>query len=253
MKAQHFLLEVAVFAAALFALPLSGAPPIHKFPDNGFTYATFKNPPAEYRGRAMWGFDLSTVTEAEIVSGVQDLARKDWFGGVFVTVNGGNGKNLDPAYIRQAAPHLRFFDHGIEYLSSEFFKLYRVAVEQAKKNDLSFVLYDDYEYQTGTLGGQLYMKYPQYMAKRLDMVEKDVAGPGKVELAIPGGVYVGAVLMNQDTHERVDVSDRKRGSGIEYEVPGGHWKLMVFYLNPDAVLKIPVSYTHLTLPTILRV
>ena len=179
-----------------------------------------------------------TVTEGEIVSGVQALAQKDRFGGVFVSVNGGNGKNLDPAYIRQATPHLRFFDHGIEYFSPEFFKLYRLAVEQAKKNGLSFVLYDDYEYPTGNVAGQLYMKYPQYMAKRLDMVERDITGPGKIELAIPSGIYVGAVLMNRETHERLDISDRKRGSRIEYDTPKGNWKLMVFYLNRDAVFKI---------------
>jgi len=238
MNARCLSLEVFVCAAPLLVIPLSGAPPIHQSPDDGFTYAAFKNPPAEYRGRAMWGFDLSTVTEAEVVSGVQELARKDRFGGLFVTVNGGNGKNLDPVYVRQAAPHLRFFDHGIEYLSPEFFKLYRVAVQQAKENGLSFVLYDDYEYPTGTVGGQLYTKYPQYMAKRLDMVEKDVAGPGKVELAIPGGVYVGAILMNRDTHERVEVSAHKKDSRVECDISKGNWKLMVFYLNRDAVLKI---------------
>jgi len=216
----------------LLVLPLTAS-----FAD-GLDYATFKNPPAEYRGQAMWGYDLSTVTEAQIVSAVQSMAKQR-FGGFFVSVNGGNGKNLDPAYVRQAAPHLRFFDHGIEYLSEPFFNLYRRAVEEAKQNGLFFVLYDDYEYPTGTVGGQLYSKYPQYMAKRLDMIEKDVAGPAKAELAIPGGTYVGAVLMNRDTLERVDVSKGfSQNNRIECDVPKGNWKFMVFYLNHDAILKI---------------
>ena len=88
------------------------------------------------------------------------------------------------------------------------------------------------------MGGQLYMNYPQHMAKRLDMVEKDGAGPAKVSLAIPDGTYVGAVLMNLDTHQRTDVSGQKtRDNRIECEVPKGNWKLMVFYLNTRAVLK----------------
>ena len=41
------------------------------------------------------------------------------------------------------------------------------------------------------------------------MAEKDVIGPAKVELAIPQGIYIGAVLMNRDTFDLVDVSDRK--------------------------------------------
>ncbi len=38
-------------------------------------YEAFRNPSPEFRGRAMWGFDLSSVTEAEVKSGVRDLAH----------------------------------------------------------------------------------------------------------------------------------------------------------------------------------
>src|SRR6266851_773465 len=183
----------ALFATLLFFFVFrTSAFPNQKSDAGEFEYATFKSPPAEYRGRAMWGYDLSTVTETQIVSAVRGM-QEQGYGGFFVSVNNGNGANLDPAYVKQANPHLLFSDHGIEYLSDEFFRLYRLAVEEAKKNRLSFVLYDDYEYPTGTVGGQLYMKYPRYMAKRLDMMERDGAGPAKVSLAIPDGTYVGAV------------------------------------------------------------
>src|SRR2546422_2768223 len=238
MSAKCRFMAFVLFAAPLLVSALEGPSSSQARVDSGFDYAIFKNPPAEYRGRAMWGYDLSTVTEAQIVSSAQEMAKQR-FGGFFVSVNGGNGRNLDPAYVQQASPQFRFTNHGIEYLSDEFFRLYRLAVEEAKKNGLSFVLYDDYEYPTGTVGGQLYMKYPQYMAKRLDMIEKDGAGPAKVSLAIPDGTYIGAVLMNRDTHERTDVSGQKTvDKRIECEVPKGNWKLMVFYLNHQAVLKI---------------
>ena len=46
-------------------------------------------------------------------------------------------------------------------------------------------------------------------------------------------------MMNRDTHERTDVSGQKTvDKRIECEVPKGNWKLMVFYLNTRAVLKI---------------
>ncbi|MEO8659648.1 MAG: glycosyl hydrolase [Bryobacteraceae bacterium] len=219
-----------VAALAVFGSALGAA--------EGPDLATFQNPPAEFRGRAMWGYDLSKVTEAQIVREIRGMA-KDRFGGFFIAVNGGNGKNLDPAYVRQGAPHLKFYDSGIEYLSDEFFRLYRVAMAEAKRNGMSVVFYDDYEYPTGTVGGQLFTKYPQYMAKRLDMVEKDVAGPARVELAVPEGIYVGAVLMNTRTHERIDVSARKTANGrVACEAGAGPWKLMVFYLNTTAILKI---------------
>jgi hypothetical protein len=63
------------------------------------------------------------------------------------------------------------------------------------------VLYDDYAFPTGTVGGQMLAKYPQYVARNLNIVEKDVTLPAAAELAIPQGIYIGAVMMNRDTFE----------------------------------------------------
>jgi len=224
--------------ASLAAWPLLGVTPGQE-PPQALQYAVFKDPPGAYRGTAMWGFGLSKVTDDEIVSGVQNLARQR-YGGFLMTNGGGNGSNLDPAYVQQAKPFFRFANYGVEFLSDEFFRLYRLAIEEGEKNNLPLTtLYDDYEYPTGTAAGQLYMKYPQHMAKRLDMTERDVTGPAKIILAIPEGIYIGAVLMNKNTFERVDVTEhRVRDHWLSCSVPGGSWKAMVFYLNVDAILKI---------------
>ena len=72
------------------------------------------------------------------------------------------------------------------------------------------------------------------------MVEKDVTGPAKADLAIPEGTYVGAVMMNRDTFERVDVSDRRaQGNRLVCQVPKGNWKVMAFYLKPRNASEIP--------------
>lgn len=202
-------------------------------------YSIFKESPERYRGTTMWGYDLSNVTGSKIVAGVDDLARQH-YGGFLITNDGGNGSNLDPAYVAAAKPFFNFTDDGIEFMSEEFFRLYRLAIEEGLKKQLPLnVLYDDYEYPTGTVAGQLYMQYPQYMAKRLDMTERDVRGPAKIMLAIPKGIYIGAVMMNKNTFERVDVSSHRiREDWLSCSVPEGNWKVMVFYLNLDAVLKI---------------
>ena len=132
MSVKCRFMAFVLFAAPLLVSALEGASSSQARVDSGFDYAIFKNPPAEYRGCAMWGYDLSTVTEAQIVSSAQEMAKQR-FGGFFVSVNGGNGRNLDPAYVQQASPQFRFTNHGIEYLSDEFFRLYRLAVEEAKK------------------------------------------------------------------------------------------------------------------------
>ncbi len=99
------------------------------------------------------------------------------------------------------------------------------------------MLYDDYAFPSGTVAGQLAAQYPQYMAKSLNLLERDASGPSRIELAVPKGIYVGAVLMNRDTHELIDASDRKRGDTVAFELPRGRWKAMVFYL-PEARARV---------------
>lgn len=225
-------------AASLVAWPLLGATPSQE-PLEELDYATFKDSPAAYRGTAMWGYDISAVTDQKLVSGVQDLARQR-YGGFLIGNEGGNGSKLDPSYIEQAKPFFHFTKDGAEFLSEEFFRQYRLAIEEGKKNNLPLTtFYDDYEYPTGTAAGQLYMKYPQHMAKRLDMTEREITGPAKVMLAIPEGVYIGAVLMNTSTFERIVVTDQPNADHwVPCSVPEGSWKAMVFYLNVDAIMKI---------------
>jgi len=75
-------------------------------------------------------------------------------------------------------------------------------------------------------------KYPEYAAKSLELAEKNAAGPAKAEPEIPKGAFVGAVLVNRDTHERIDVSDRvKDKNALKCQVPKGNWKIMAFYLS----------------------
>jgi hypothetical protein len=183
-------------------------------------YAVFQDPPAEYRPRAMWAYNLGNVTDSLLISKVQELAQNGY---------GGFSPIADGA--RARTPH-------IEYLGDEYFRLNRVLASEAKKHGLSVILYDDSSCSTGCLGGQFNAKYPQYAAKSLEMAEKDATGPGRVELAIPKGIYLGAVMMNRDTFELRDITDhRTEDSRLVSQVPKGDWKVMVFYLNPDAVAR----------------
>ena len=56
---------------------------------------------------------------------------------------------------------------------------------------------DDYSFPSGTAGGLLYSKFPQFAGKSINEAEQDVIGPKKIDLAIPEGIYMGAVLMNR--------------------------------------------------------
>lgn len=194
-----------------------------------FDAAVFKTPPAEFRGHAMWNFPLTTLDEKFIVSGIDEMAKLN-YGGFFIEPGGGPTTGLSDAYVKLFRRG-QTDNRGVVFLSDEYFRFYKLALEEAKKHGMQVVLYDDYAFPTGTVGGQLFSKYPQYAAKSLDMAEQDATGPAKVDLAIPQGIYMGAVAMNRDTHELVDISDRRAGNRIVYRAPKGNWKVMAFFLT----------------------
>lgn len=211
-----------LLAPILFLAPLLGQPA-------EFDAAVFKAPPAQYRGHAMWSFPLTTLNENYVISGIQEMARLN-YGGFFIEAGGGPTTGLSDAYVklfRRGQPD----DRGVAFLSDEYFRYYKLAMEEAKKHDMQVVLYDDYAFPTGTAGGQMYSRYPQHMAKSLEMTERNVTGPMKVELAVPEGIYIGAVMMNRDTFELADISDRRTKNRIVCQTPKGNWKVMAFYLT----------------------
>jgi hypothetical protein len=103
---------------------------------------------------------------------------------------------------------------------------------------MQVIMYDDYAFPTGTVAGQFYQKFPQLMASRLDKVEADRKGKGTLMITFPEGTVLGAVLMNQGDKSLKDVSDQIQGKMLSIPVAQGDWKLMGFYLNHEAVLKI---------------
>jgi len=181
--------------------------------------ALFKESPLEFRGHPMFSFNLSNLSEETLAATIQDYANKYGAGGVTPEPAGGATTGLSEAFLKGAgrAPT----DKGVVYLSDEYFKYYRIVLEQARKLGMEVVLYDEWRYPSGSAGGQFYSKYPEYAAKNLRMAEKNVTGPASAELAVPEGIYVGAVMMNRDTYELVDISSRyAAGSSISATTPG---------------------------------
>jgi hypothetical protein len=204
-----------------------------KFPDQ----AEFSAPEAKYRAFAGREFDLRTLDIKNAFDMIHD-SREKGYGGVFICSNYGNSGDLDSAYVKQGEPHMRLGNKGMVYLSKEFLDVYKATVEEAKKAGMQVILYDDYAFPTGTVAGQFYQKFPQLMASRLDKVEADRKGKGALEISFPEGTVLGAALMNKEDKSLKDVSDQVKGKKLNVLVAEGDWKLMGFYLNHEAVLKI---------------
>ena len=199
--------------------------------ENTIDYAQFKEPPAEYRGIGWMHFNLSNMSEEGVIANVQSYVKRNSWGSFMIESSGGSTAGLSEAYMRgsKRTPG----DRGIQYLSEEYFKYYRLAIEEGLKNKFPLsMLYDEWNYPSGMAGGLFYSKYPELAGKSLELAEKNVTGPSKTQMAVPDGAYVGAVMMNLDTQRRIDISDMKTDkSALEVQVPEGNWKIMVFYLN----------------------
>lgn len=194
-------------------------------------YATFKDPPREYWGHAWFTFDLGSLNEDRVKGMLQRAIASDSYGGFMITPSGGFGGR------GSGGPTTTTNTPPVTYLNDEFFRLYKVAIEEGLKNNLPMdVLYDELQFPTGMAGGLFYAKYPDDVEKSLEKIEKDVAGPAEAELTIPipNGIHIGTVLMNLDTLECVDASEQATRDNVIFrcEVPAGSWKVMVFYLDP---------------------
>ena len=116
--------------------------------DSTFDYAQFKEPPAEYRGICWMHFNLSNMSEEGVIANVQANVNRDSWGSFMIESTGGTTSGLSEAYLRgsKRSPS----DQGIQYLSEEYFKFYRLAIEEGLKNKFPLsTLYDEWNYPSG--------------------------------------------------------------------------------------------------------
>ena len=198
---------------------------------DSISFLNFKNPPAEFRGVRWLGFNLTNLSDATVTRSIETSVNLDSWGSYLLGPGGGPTTGLSADYLKFS--HRAPSDKGVVYLSEEYFRLYKLAIAEGMKHNFPMTtLYDEWTYPSGIVGGQFYSKYPELAAKSLEMVEKNVVGPLKVELEVPKGIYVGAVMMNMDTYARVDVSKNLSSNNIlKCSIPKGNWKVMGYYLN----------------------
>jgi hypothetical protein len=197
----------------------------------------FAEPPRGYRQYAWLTYNLSRATEENMEEQVRRWAEADLTGGFYLGMGGGNTSVLSEEYMQGAG--IKPSSEGVAFLSPEYFKIYAKAIESGLKyGNPPIVFYDEVGYPSGMAGGLLYSKYPQHGAKSLEMLEKDVSGPANVQLEVPeNGITLGAVRMDLETKELVDISNRIKASrNLEAKVPKGRFKVMLFYLDPKASL-----------------
>lgn len=214
-------------------------------------YTGFQDPAPEFRGTRWFTFNMGGMTDDNMKSVIEQATQNKAYGGWMATPSGGGGGGggarrgrggaTAPAVTPPPAPVAA---PAASYLNDEFFRTYKIAIEEGLKKGFPLrVLYDEQQFPTGMAGGLFVKKYPDLIGKSLEKAEKDVAGPANVELPIPiqNGTYIGTVRMNMDTLECVDITAGD-APAASYSVPAGNWKVMAFYLDPNSNRRGLVDY-----------
>jgi len=136
---------------------------------------------------------------------------------------------------------------GSDFMSPEFLKQYKAAVDEAAKQGMKMCLYDEFWFPSGSAGGLLASKHPEALGKRLDMLATDVTGPQEFAKPLPPGTLMGIVAMEASTKRRLNITAEVKDASLRWNVPAGDWKIMIFtcvrdggaglvdYLEPEAV------------------
>jgi len=106
--------------------------------------ALFANPPREYSSGPLWVWN-DMLTEEQIISTLRDLAGQK---------------------VRQVFVHPR---PGLmtPYLSEDWFRLWKVALKEAKRLDMNIWIYDENSYPSGFAGGLVPEAMPESRGKGL--------------------------------------------------------------------------------------
>jgi hypothetical protein len=147
-----------------------------------FTLERFRNPAPEYGIHPFW-FWNGDMEDQEIVHQIEEMADKG-VGGFFICPRQGL---------------------KVPYLSDEWFKKCRVAVEAAKKSGMEVWLYDEYPYPSGIAGGEVTLAHPE--AKHYTLVHEieQVGGGQTCTLEMPWArlLYAKAVPVEAETGKRL--------------------------------------------------
>jgi hypothetical protein len=192
----------------------------------------FAEPPLETKSRPLW-FWNGPLTKAGIEEQIERCKKESGYYGFGILPSQG----MTPAYA-----------------SPEFLDRYGEALDKAAALGMKMCLYDEYWFPSGSAGGMLAQKYPNDTAKRLDLVEEEVAGPKALRKRVPPGTLMAAVAMHAQTKERIDLASRIASGELNWNVPAGTWRVMLFvcvrdgwdhvdYLNPASVARfIELTY-----------
>ncbi len=166
----------------------------------------FKNPPLQYYPAPLWHLNGS-LSDSIIDAQIDDMRNISKFGGV------------TPLPLSETKPR---------YLTDDYFKAYSRILQDAKKNGLQVIWYDDSDFPSGCAGREMYKHYPNDTRKILYKKDTTIAANTFLSMNIPSGTLMSAVAMNTDTKGVQNIMSSVKDKKLIWQSSQGNWKVMVF-------------------------
>lgn len=148
-----------------------------------------------------------------------------------------------------------------DYLQSEEkWQAFVRGVKRAKELGMALWLYDERGYPSGTAGGLTLQDHPEWEAKGLLCLDREVKKGEKVSLEIPPGKFVGAWVFplgpeGIEFEKGIDISHNVQNAKLNWEANNGNWKIVIIgenrlYENTHAEVSLAdkLPYINLLMP-----
>jgi hypothetical protein len=245
--ARSFLFTLALSTLLLLQASSFAQQPWQKlsYPTILQVKASFQHPPSYYSNSVTWGWN--GPMSREVIA--RDLDSLHALGFRAVTIEAG-------------------YKMPAEYLSDGWFKLVKIAVEEAKKRDMHIWIIDEGKYPSGFAGGKFSKERPDLRMQGLVVYERINASGGQTISKKITAPIVSAVAVNlaDSTSKIIDVHSGE----LKWTAPQGNWQILLVqpqfktavtraannptqgkdttnslcdYLNPVAVKQF-INFTH---------
>jgi hypothetical protein len=181
-------------------------------------HTIFIDPPREFGIMPFW-FWNDDLDEAELLRQIRAFHAKG-FGGFI--------------------PHARIgLSRRVGYLTAEFFRLVRIAVDEAARLGMKVVLYDEGSYPSGSAQGRVVAENPAYAARCLIALQHPITGPARGYWHPNPGrslsdELVCVVLGREIAPNVLDPAsltclDVQAPELVRYDLPEGDWRLVALW------------------------
>ncbi|NVM00975.1 MAG: hypothetical protein HWN67_01450 [Candidatus Helarchaeota archaeon] len=167
-------------------------------------YENFLMPPRKFSPIPFW-FLNNDLKEEEIIWALDEFEDKHIYGAVLHPRTG-----LE-----------------IDYLSDEYFQKFKFIIEEMKKRNQFIVLYDEYNWPSGPVGGKLLREHPEFKQKYLDYEIIKLEKNKLVEFVCEGH-FLAAFTINLKTNEVTDIRSLFDGEKLSLKVDSTDSELVVF-------------------------